>query len=322
MPDPMKSWAVQVATSGEVMNLRSDAQVVLVSSPPHGVQAAGIALHQAWGTPYVADLRDDWVGNHRIRWLTPLHKSAARRMERTMGKEASLILANTVRMRSQFVARHPQIGAKVATLTNGFNESDFAGLQEEEAPGGRLRLGYFGSAYNGYVAAVLDEMQRQWVLAGHEEHWDIRAHTDRAAAPVRRVCSASVTHFPLLPARQAAAAMNRCHALLLLMPPGEREPSPTVPLKAYSYLRTGLPIVYSGERGATTELLAQFPGTFSLPRCSGAELARFLTAQRNAWGKRYPREGISRYSFEFVGAQLEQTLREMVDAQDQRATVF
>ena len=147
---------------------------------------------------------------------------------------------------------------------------------------------------------------------GQEDLWEIVAHIGTGDVP-RDIPGGVLRRGPLLAPEESILAMSSCDVLLLFMPPGEREPSPTVPLKAYSYLRTGLPLVYCGEAGATTDLLAQFPGTFALPRCGGAELADFLAQHAGDWGRRYPRGGIERYSFEQLGRGLEGLLGSLLD---------
>jgi hypothetical protein len=311
LPDPAAPWARKAGTVlRKDMSIRASTDVVFVSSPPHGLQVAGMSLHAAWGVPYVADLRDDWVGNHRARWLTPLHKRVAIHLEQRMVSDASLILANSRQMREQFLLRHPDVSEKVATLTNGFNESEFAGLSPRPNSGELVRVGYLGSDYAGHVPRFLEEIARQWISNGQQARWQIVTHMGAGAASTE-IPPTLLNLLPYLPPAESARAMNDLDLLLLLMPPGEREPSPTVPLKTYSYLRTGLPIVYCGERGATSDLLGEFEGTFSLPRCSGAELARFLAEHRDHWGKRYSRAGVAKYSFESLGGELERFLREV-----------
>ncbi|WP_371748462.1 glycosyltransferase [Geothrix fuzhouensis] len=307
LPDPAGPWAREIIEDPRILGLKADTDLIFISSPPHGIQEAGMVLHSKWGTPYIADLRDDWVGNHRTRFLTPLHKHRARELELRMVQEATLILANTRQMREQFIARHPAAGEKVVVLTNGFNESEFNGLASDGCRSVRARVGYVGSGYGGFVSRVLSGMARQWISQNQQAQWQISAYMG-SGTPFSGIPSELLGQFPFLTPIESAAKMNECDVLLLLMPPGERVPSPTVPLKTYSYLRTGLPIVYCGEQGATTELLEKFEGTFCLPRCAGAELAEFFIANRNMWTRRYPRKDIARYSFESLGIDLEQHL--------------
>lgn len=313
LPDPMAPWARRAASDREVRYHAARSDLVLVSSPPHGIQLLGMLLHRRLGLPYVADLRDDWVGNHRARLLTPFHRISAARAEAKMVTDSSLIFANTSRMRLQFLNRHPDALAKVEVLTNGYNESEFRGLSSASKVQACTRIGYLGSDYAGHVPRVLEAMSKEWTASGRANCWQIDAHIGLGHEPMQSRSSLVKRHAWLSPT-ESAIAMNESDVLLLLMPPGEREPSPTVPLKTYAYLRTGLPIVYSGERGATTDLLDQFEGTHCLPRCGGGALARFFDKHADSWGKRHHRSDISLYNFESIGHRLEQRLRSLLES--------
>ena len=313
LPDPFAPWARKVAREIQNIDGANRPDLILVSSPPHGIQLLGIALARYWEATYVADLRDDWVGNHRTRWLTPLHRMTARRAEDRMIRAASSVIANTPLMREQFLTRHPWASAKVATVTNGFNEEEFTGLAPTLRAGDRFRVGYVGSDYNGFVPSILTDVAQRWVTIGEDSKWRLVVCPGQMYAPT--CLPREMWEFlPLMAPGPSAAVMTGCDVLLLFMPPGEKEPSPTVPLKAYSYLRTGLPVVYCGEAGATTELLGSFAGTFCLPRSTGDQLADFLISHKQFWGRRYPRERIDFYSFEQVSLRLEALLLHTVEA--------
>jgi hypothetical protein len=80
------------------------------------------------------------------------------------------------------------------------------------------------------------------------------------------------------------------------MPPGEKEPSPTIPLKSFNYLKSGKSVVYIGERGATTDLLGKFAGTFHLPRASGEVVAKWTSEKMGELRVQWSRIGVDEYS--------------------------
>lgn len=319
-PDIYGPWALRVVEHLASRAHSFDIDCVIVSSPPHGLQAVGSAAAARWGIPYVADLRDDWLGNHRVRWPTPVHRLVARRAESRMVINADLLVANTERMRAQLLERHPDIAHKVVVVTNGFDERHFSEVETPEVDPAVIRVGYLGSAYGGYVRRVLEAMAGHWRTRGKQEKWEIVAYTDdRRSIPSVPGIKA---HGDLLAPPDAARVMLGCDVLLVLMPPGEREPSPTVPLKTYAYLKTGVSIVYCGERGATTELLAQFEGTWSVPRCGGDELAAFLESRRSEWKKRYDRKGIARFGFGEIGRVFEAHIRSVLSGGATRPRMY
>jgi hypothetical protein len=312
LPEPAVRWVRQAAATLPRVIGQVSPDVVLISSPPHAIQRLGSMILTSWKIPYVADLRDDWVGSHRARWLTPIHRRAARRAEVSMVQDASYILANTPLMRQQFLSRHPMAAQKVVTVSNGYNDHEFSGGSPGPRRGNRVRVGYVGSDYDGFVPRLLANVARHWLRRGEDDQWQLAVCSAVTARPTS-LPAALWDAQPLVPPAESVAVMESCDVLLAVMPPGEREPSPTVPLKVYSYLRTGLPIVYCGERGAATELLGYFEGTFCLRRNTGQHLAQFLSEHRAEWGKRHARRGLDFFSYERVSLRVEALLRRAAD---------
>ena len=240
---------------------------VLVTTPPHTLVLAGLGLQRRTGAALVLDFRDDWITNDRLRFRTPAHRWVAARLERLAVAAADAVILNTRIVAGRFAERYPQAAGKLFVVPNAYDERDFSGLEiarARTASGGPIVLGYFGSAYDGFATETLRRIAVRIRDKGLEDR--IRLATG-GMGPWRGAGLAGVwEHAGPLSEKQAAERMTKSDVLLLLMPPGEREPSGTVPLKAYSYLRSGAFVVYAGEKGATSDLLNAFPRTACFDR--------------------------------------------------------
>lgn len=258
LPEPQTEWVRRSrhALREAVMQFRPTH--VFVTTPPHSLQEHSLALSKE--LPTFADLRDDWITRERYHWWTPFHYFCSKRLERCVVESVQGLIMNTDGLARRFFRRYPDIERKSIVITNGYIEEDFV---DAALPRSFEGLGlaaqrcvvYTGSNYDGYTTRLLSWLSHELAR---------RSSTIKIVSA--GLCSAETRYAPnwfelgLLPAREAAALQCCATVLLLLMPPGEGEPSVTIPLKTFSYLRAGKPIMYFGPCGATTDLLRQFSG--------------------------------------------------------------
>ncbi|MGO4808534.1 glycosyltransferase [Cupriavidus sp. 2MCAB6] len=318
IPDIGARWVRKAMRNYRVIEIISNSEVVYLSSPPHGLQLAGPYITSKFNIPFVADFRDDFVTNHRINWRTPVHKKSAYRIERSVLREAAAVIVNTDIVKQRFASRHGDSAGKISCITNGFDSSDVASSREvvraqENINKGSRRLIYSGSAYDGFAADAIGRIVASIDAAGMSKQWEI--HT---AGPGNWDCASTYenwVHHGLLSQEGAASLMRDADLLLLLMPPGEREPSGTVPLKAYSYLGSDRPIIYFGETGSTTELLKEFSGTFSFQRDFIDRIGFWLLENQEREFpmavSRYP--DVERYEFRVLSSSMKSIFESVVD---------
>jgi glycosyltransferase involved in cell wall biosynthesis len=99
----IRAWAREAARVGRALMARRDYRLIIVSSPPHGTQVAGVELSRTAGAPpLVADLRDPWVlGLGRFAGILPAFtRTLGRRQERRLIDHADVLIHNTERHRA------------------------------------------------------------------------------------------------------------------------------------------------------------------------------------------------------------------------------
>ncbi len=309
-PEPERTWVKRAlpVVLGRVTETLPDA--LIVSSPPHSAQLIGVGVGTATGVPFFADLRDDWVTNGRGRSWTPVQRVAAKRAERRVGETATRVFANTPILRAKLAERHSGHASKILVLPNGYDSAHFARPAEGPLVPGKLAIVYAGGGNGSYAVDEVRRLARALLSCGLAHTWRIvTAGFDEMPSPeLSRVWR----HLGILSPREAGNLMQRADLLLLLKPPGGPPPSSDVPLKTYSYLRSGSPVLYLGEAGAASDLLGQFDGVFMVARDQRTRLVNWLS-QHEAELRRRPRftrPGIEEYDFSAISRRLMDAVRE------------
>jgi glycosyltransferase involved in cell wall biosynthesis len=267
---------------------------VYCGTPPHELQILGMNLAKAFEVPLIADFRDDWSGNHRKRMLTRFHKQYAINWEKRIVKNSCKVIVNNNAVFESFCLRYPEHVHKLRTITNGFDEA-FANFETYQ-PDKVFKIVYAGSSYNGFLEKWFSEFHSALCLLRPDMDFKIVTMGGGWAYPAGSVVRKNWLHLGLLEAREMVKEIGAASVLFLLMPPGEKEPSPTIPLKSFSYLKSGKSVVYIGERGATTDLLGKFAGTFHLPRASGEVVAKWTSEKMGELRVQWSRIGVDEYS--------------------------
>lgn len=289
LPDPLAFWARRLLDRSREQLRYGAFDAVLVSSPPHSIMAAGIEVSRLLGIPFFADFRDGLVDNHRFRWLTPVHKWAGRRLEHAIVESASLIVTNTETLRRSLILRYPEAIDRFQTIPNGFEA-----LQVDPRRFGKPTVAYIGSAYAGFAVRFMAGLARSLQDSLGDRVAVVTAGPDDWSLSTKFY---NWEHQGFVSNADATALMAGADVVVLLMPPGESEPSPTVPLKTYQYLASGAYVVYIGEFGETSSLLGRFPGTACFRRGEAVQALALIAKLLEGSLARYDRPGLAEYQF-------------------------
>ena len=128
-PDQAGPWLLPAFLKGWSVARKNNVKVIFATGMPWTGLVVGWLLHLATGKPFIADFRDPWIGN-------PFHKSKGRLFdalsaffEKKVIRGAAVVAANTETLRKEFISRYPELHeSHFITLPNGYDESDFSGL--------------------------------------------------------------------------------------------------------------------------------------------------------------------------------------------------
>ncbi|TVP44909.1 MAG: hypothetical protein EA350_10595 [Gemmatimonadales bacterium] len=132
----IRAWVEEAARLGEGLMARRDYRAIVVSSPPHGTQMAGLRLSRGAGAPpLLADLRDPWVlGLGRFAGILPaVTRALGRRQEERMIAGADVLIHNTDRHRVAVAAEMGR-GRRPAqwVIRNGYDGDEAPGVPDPE----------------------------------------------------------------------------------------------------------------------------------------------------------------------------------------------
>jgi glycosyltransferase involved in cell wall biosynthesis len=242
VPDENVAWNL-TAIPAAMRIVRSEGiDVVLTTSPPNSVHLIGAAVKRTTGVRWVADLRDS-IASHPHRRV---ERAAVRAKEkvsasvaRLVARQADVIIAASDAIADEARALEP--AGRVATILNGADFDDFAGLEYRR--GDRFRITHTGSFFGKrdprpFLAAVgesgLDDVVARFV-------GDFRV-SDREWAEAYGLGPRLDLH-PHVPRRQALALQRDSDALLLLIPDAGGRGRGVLSGKVFEYLAAERPIL-------------------------------------------------------------------------------
>jgi glycosyltransferase involved in cell wall biosynthesis len=148
IPDEQMGWIPLAARAAAAIHRQRSLDVIYSSSPPASTHlAAGLAKAMT-GLPWVADLRDPWVGNA----FAPPRSARRERLERWLEswviRHADRVVFATPGLRARYVDRYPSRARRFVTITNGYDPAE-VGMPSagSDRADGRFRLVYAGSVY-------------------------------------------------------------------------------------------------------------------------------------------------------------------------------
>jgi glycosyltransferase involved in cell wall biosynthesis len=148
IPDEQMGWIPLAARAVAAIHRQQPLDVIYSSSPPASTHlAAGLAKAMT-GLPWVADLRDPWVGNVFATPRSARRERLERWLESWVIRHADRVVFATPGLRARYVDRYPSRARRFVTITNGYDLAEVgmpsAGSGRAE---GRFRLVYAGSVY-------------------------------------------------------------------------------------------------------------------------------------------------------------------------------
>jgi len=159
LPDDRMGWIPFATRAGRRWLLEKKFDAVYSTCFPHSAHVVGERLARRSGLPFLADFRDIWIGNYYFYApATPLHDRIQRAMERRVIERAGSVVSATAPITDDFRARYPQQrGGKFLTITNGYDDEDFAGTPVVDSE--HFTITYAGTMYGstspeGFFAAI------------------------------------------------------------------------------------------------------------------------------------------------------------------------
>ncbi|MFW6116483.1 MAG: glycosyltransferase [bacterium] len=251
-PDRYRLWAERIVHYCAHRAADLDPALVVSSSSPGSAHVAGHKLQRLFGCPWVADFRDQWLGNPmRTEWRGWRVLSERRWYRRTLEQADLLTTVND--QIADLLRRHrverglSSNESRVEVFPNGYWERWFRGAQPElPAAVGRRRLAlYAGVTYGRYGWDLLCDLARalEEVAPGA---WCVGlAGGTGLGDPLPPVCAAGPVWLGFVSPKKLPSYLLSADVLIIVARPNE-VPGGGTYLKSYPYMRSGRPVVSFG----------------------------------------------------------------------------
>ncbi|MDD4223188.1 MAG: hypothetical protein PHD87_01210 [Candidatus Cloacimonetes bacterium] len=278
IPDHEKLWLPFAKLKlHRIINRDPDVQAAVISSGPPSSLALGLMLKNRYHIPFICDFRDEWTNNpERINRAYPAaSQSRELLMESRVLAAAAGIAYLTRMMRDNFFRTYPFLENKPsAIIPNGFDESDFQGLDAASDPQ-IFHLVYSGSFYDRRQPEPLWQAILELIESGSLNPDKLRVEIQGKNTPAfvlgkyhGHPLLRKIVHFhPFAPHAQSLKTLMRATALLLYIPSGKNAGS-VLTGKIFDYLRSGKPILAIVPPGGMAAELVIKAGTGLVADCS------------------------------------------------------
>lgn len=117
-------WSRRAAAVATAIGRRKRVSAIIVSSPPHLCQMAGVWGARQLRVPLIADFRDPWIfGDEQSTWDGP-DRWIGKRLEPVVFQQATTIVCNTEHAAEAVQRTDSAHAHKVVAIPNGFDEED------------------------------------------------------------------------------------------------------------------------------------------------------------------------------------------------------
>ncbi|GAB5557219.1 MAG: glycosyltransferase family 4 protein [Schleiferiaceae bacterium] len=263
IPDPRKAWNKRAIKKALELIDTYDIQHVITTSPPHSSQLIGLAIKARRNVTWLADLRDPWtdIYYYDLFYPTRLARAYDASLERKVLERADAVSTVSQDLVRLFSEKSASISKdKFLILPNGYDEADFdRSLKVNKDKWTISYTGTFTTDYSmdGFYQAIESLTPEQ---AGKVRVQFIGRRDEVSEKHLNQLSEQTGVEVILkgyVPHSEAVVAMQRSHALLLVIPDLDNNKG-ILTGKIFEYLGSKRPILGVGPiDGDAAEIISQ-----------------------------------------------------------------
>ncbi len=244
-------WSIDVIRYIEENVDISKFKVVYTTSGPSSAHLVGFYLKKKYNIPWVADYRDPWTSNPyaSFNMAYPIHKLFYR-LENILLKQADCNLTIVDALVENYQKKFGLPAEQIECITNGYDESDFAELNERTERTDRFTFTYSGLMYTKEhnITPILNAI-KQLCDEGKMDAHDLRfrivgqGHEDANRQLAAQYGLADAFEQTGYVEHKTALQANLDSDLLLILVGDDAKFKYFYPGKIFEYLRSGKPIM-------------------------------------------------------------------------------
>lgn len=261
-PDREVLWVPGAIQAGRSVMRELHHDVVLATYSPASDLIVGKRLAAESRLPLVVDYRDLWSTVPLDLFASPLHRSAANRLERSIVRKASRVIAVAPAMAADLVRAHELAPEDAISITNGFDPADLGRVRDQRDADEPFRLMYTGTVHSHYNVEPFWRSLRALADAGVVTPSSFRVEFVGNLAleePKRYGVDQFVDVKPFVARDQVFGHLARADALLVVETAGYYARSGYA-AKVFDYVLTGKPVVGLVDLGGNTDTLLRAIG--------------------------------------------------------------
>ncbi|WP_228350327.1 glycosyltransferase [Rhodocaloribacter litoris] len=264
IPDNKVGWWPHAGRAGRRLLRAGTFDAIFSSAPPYTAHLVAVHLARWSGLPLITDFRDDWVGNPRHVYPTPLHRALHRRLEHRVLRASRHATTINTYIRDALLARNTRPGftPSVTVLPQGFDPADFD-VPPVPRDGTRMRLVYSGIFYDAqtpdaFLQALALLLARRPGVRPHVEAVFVGLVPGASRALATALGLDDLVHYTgYLPHREAVRHLRAADVLWMTV--GRRPGAEGISTsKLYEYFGAQKPILALVPEGAVREALAPY----------------------------------------------------------------
>lgn len=132
MPDQYLIWANVVLDNLDKKIDAGNFDAIYSTSGPYSAHLIGYYLKEKYNKPWVMDIRDEWSNNpyFQVKDKENIFYRTSVEIEREILQKADKVITTTPLTTQNYIGNFRLDQEKVITITNGYDEDDFLGLEE------------------------------------------------------------------------------------------------------------------------------------------------------------------------------------------------
>ena len=260
---------------------------VFSSAPPYTGHLVGSKIAQRLELPLIVDFRDDWVGNPRHIYPTPLHQQLHVRQERRVLQNASAVTTINRPILDGIQSRHKHLEIPGHIIPHGYEEqhaSSVAGTTQTN----KLRLVYTGVFYDAQTPEYFLRGLREFLI----QHPDMRKRVsavfaglvpDNFARLVRSLNLEQVVQYVGYLEHSGVVALQQKADILWMTIGSRRGASQISTGKLFEYMGTRKPILALVPPGTASDTLHRYGAAYIVSPEDINQATQALNRIRNDW---------------------------------------
>lgn len=287
VPDNKLGWMPFAVRAGLRGASLKPFNAVFSSAPPYTAHLVGSKIAQRLKLPLIVDFRDDWVGNPRHIYPTPLHRQLHVRQERRVLQNASAVTTINRPILDGLQARHKHLEILGHVIPHGYEEQRDSSVTRKNHEN-KLRFVYTGVFYDAQTPEYFLRGLREFLIQHPEMRERVTAIfaglvPDYFARLVRSLKLEQVVQYVGYLEHSSVVALQQ-KADILWMTIGSRPGASQISTgKLFEYMGTRKPILALVPRGAASDTLQRYRAAYVASPEDVNQATQALNRIRNDW---------------------------------------